>query len=79
MNAVDDRLLRIDPGVAYLPYNGVPISPFDARAHGYRFGYHSDRREKQRHLINLVYRCHAKGEDVAPQTYASNIRFPDAA
>ena len=77
LSAMDGRLLRADPSLADLPYNGTPISPHDVRAHGYRFGYHSDWREKQRHLINLVCRCHRDSEDVIPQLYPSKIKFPD--
>ena len=75
----ESALARVKPKIADLPYTGAPISPHDARVHGYAFGYHSDWAEKQRHLIDLVWRSHKLGETVKSAPLTGGVRLPDVA
>jgi len=76
--ALEQRIDALPPSTYDLPPTGGAISPFDAKVQNYRFGYHSDYQKKQAHLIDLVWRKHALGEDVKPSVYASLITVPDA-
>lgn len=75
---LERHLHDVDQAIVSLQYTGAPVSPHDVEAHGYQFGYHSDWREKQTHLIHLVWRKHANGEDVKPDIPPSRTMFPDA-
>lgn len=76
---VEARTLMIAArsSIADLPSTGGAVTPHDARSHGYRFGYHSDWRQKNAHLIDLVWQAHKEGKAVAPAIYPSSITLPD--
>ncbi len=63
--------------MADLTYSGAAITPHDVAAHGYKFGYHSDWREKNDHLIDLVWQRHKNGKSPKPNIYHSPVVVPD--